>query len=216
MSSLADTRPAGRVPARLGKRIGWSLLGSSIGLSIVRRVCVLMIARVERRRGPATLESARGVIRLWHIDRFEQISLVRQTWILDDGTEVAKRDPVLDFHIVGTRLMPLLIAGTPWRSLMEEEFRSLVPALERRDEVALVGHTILWRQAAAFGASARALPPGLYRAFETFYRELIILAFHPDGIKRVLWHRHSIAETAISRRRFCRRFKAGVPSRMPA
>jgi hypothetical protein len=82
----------------------------------------------------------------------------------------------------------------------------LVPLLQARDEIALVGTTILRRQVADFGASLRELPPGVHKSLDTFYRKLILLAFHPGGAKRVLSERQAVAEAAISREEFCRRY----------
>lgn len=210
MSTLADARSAGRAPSQLTRRIGWGLLGSYLGRQAVRGVCTYMIRHLEMVRGAPTVESARGIVRLWRINRLEQISWrPLEPWRLDDGTLLTPQHPVLDFHIVGTLLLQHLNTGEPWRKVLEEEFRSLAPLLEQRDEPAVFGTTILWRQAAAFGASTRAMPPGLFAALDTFYREMILLAFHPGGgIKRVLWHRHTVAEAAISRVEFCRRYGA--------
>ena len=158
-------------------------------------------------RGAPTLESARGIVRLWRIDRLEEISSgLPQPWRLDDGTVLMPSDPVLDFHIVAAPLYQHINRGEPWKQVLEEEFRSLAAQFAPRDEAAVYGTTILLRQAAAFGASTRAMPPGLLTALDTFYREMILLAFHPGGIKRVLWHRHTVAEAAISRVEFCRRY----------
>ena len=77
--------------------------------------------------------------------------------------------------------------------------------------VALVGRTILRTQVAQFGASLRDLPPGLSTALETFYRKLILLAFHPRGSQRAMTEHQKVADAAISRREFCRRF--GEPAR---
>jgi hypothetical protein len=81
-----------------------------------------------------------------------------------------------------------------------------VPALEQRGETALVGRTILRTQVAQFGASVRDLPPGPRVALETFYRKLILLAFHPRGSRRAMSERQQVADAAISRREFCRRY----------
>jgi hypothetical protein len=68
--------------------------------------------------------------------------------------------------------------------------------LQSRDEIALVGSTILRRQVTEFGASLRELPPGIHKSLDTFYRRLILLAFHPSGVKRVLLEREPVAEAA--------------------
>jgi hypothetical protein len=207
MNTWADAGSDGSSSSQLTRRIWWHLLGSRLGRRVVRGVCTYMVCHLEKTRGTPALESARGIIRLWRIDRFDQISVMRpEPWLLNDGTVLMPHDPVLDFHIVGMQLLQHLNAGEPWRDVLEKEFRSLAPRLEQRDEPAVFGTTILWRQAAAFGASTRAMPPGLFAALDTFYREMILLAFHPGGIKRVLWHRHTVAEAAISRIEFCRRY----------
>jgi hypothetical protein len=41
---------------------------------------------------------------------------------------------------------------------------------------------------------------------ETFYRKLILLAFHPRGSRRAMSERQQVADAAISRREFCRRY----------
>jgi hypothetical protein len=69
------------------------------------------------------------------------------------------------------------------------------------------GSTILRRQVADFGASLRELPPGVHKSLDTFYRKLILLAFHPGGAKRVLSEKQAVAEAAISREEFCRRYQ---------
>lgn len=167
-------------------------------------------------RGAPTLESGRGIIRLWRIDRFEQVSVrPSEPWRLDDGTMLMPQDPVLDFHIVGVPLRRQIKLGEPWKQVLEEEFRSMAPRLAQRDETAVFGTTILWRQAAAFGASTRTIPPGPSASLDTFYREMILLAFHPGGINRVLGHRHNVAEAAISRADFCRRYGAQPVRRPP-
>jgi hypothetical protein len=191
----------------LTRRIGWGLLGSYPGRQVVRGVCRYMAQHVIAVRGAPTLESPRGIIRLWRVDRFEQVSVrPSEPWRLDDGTMLMPRDPVLDFHIVGALLRQQINMGAPWKQVLEEEFRSMSRRLAQRDETALFGTTILWRQAAAFGASTRAVPPGPFATLDTFYREMILLAFHPGGINRVLWRQNSVAEAAISRLEFCRRY----------
>jgi len=116
-------------------------------------------------------------------------------------------DPVLDVHIVGDKLLAVLSTGHRWRPVIAEEFRSLVPQLECRDEIALVGSTILDRQVAEFGAVVRPLPPGLHRSWDTFYRKLILLAFHPGGADRAAHGSPPVLEAAIARIEFCRRFR---------
>ena len=72
--------------------------------------------------------------------------------------------------------------------------------------MALVGVTILRRQVLEFGATVRDPPPGAHRMFDTFYRRLILLAFHPRGVARALQDNERVVEVAISRADFCRRF----------
>ena len=50
--------------------------------------------------------------------------------------------------------------------MIDEEFRSLTPQIADRDEVALVGSTILARQVTEFGAVVRPIAPGLHRDWE--------------------------------------------------
>ncbi|HEY7243419.1 MAG TPA: hypothetical protein VH678_05995 [Xanthobacteraceae bacterium] len=195
-------------------RFGWELLGTKPGRLIVQRVCTLMVRKLERRNGPAILVSRRQVVRLWRLDSFAAFASEESPWLLDDGTIVRPDDPVLEMHIAGDRLLAILLAGERWQDVLQQEFASLAPALQRRDEVALVGRTILRNQVARFGASLRDLPPGLSTAFETFYRKLILLAFHPRGSRRAMSERQQMADAAISRCEFCRRY--GEAARQPA
>jgi hypothetical protein len=196
--------------APLAKQVGWSLLGSVIGRVLVVAVCRQMSRNLERRRGAPVIESRRGAVRLWRIERFADISwLPDVSWTLQDGIRLAPDDPVLEFHIAGERFMQLL-RNAHWRTVVAQEFQSIVPALEARDEVALVGSTILRRQVSDFGASLRELPPGLHRSLDTFYRKLILLAFHPGGARRVLLESRPVVEAAISRRGFCRRYRGSA------
>jgi hypothetical protein len=91
--------------------------------------------------------------------------------------------------------------------VIDEEFRSLAPQIADREEVALVGSTILARQVAEFGAVVRPIPAGLHRSWDTFYRKLILLAFHPGGAARAAHESPPVLEAAIARVEFCRRFK---------
>jgi hypothetical protein len=207
----AHAEVPGELPApALGRRFGWTLLGSPLGRFLALHVCQIMSRELERARGLPTLESRNGVVRLWRIENFADISWSpEQPWTLDDGVELDPRDPVLEFHIAGERFLELT-RGSRWRTVIGQEFHSLVPLLQSRDEVALVGSTILRRQVTEFGASLRELPPGLHKSLDTFYRKLILLAFHPGGAKRVLLERQAVAEAAISRREFCRRYRDDV------
>jgi YkoP domain len=190
------------------KPILWRLIAFAPVRAAIVGVCRYMSWRVERRRGVPIAESARGVIRLWRIERFREVSLLPdEPWPLLDGIVLRGDDPVLDFHIVGDKLFALLSSGRRWRPLIHEEFRSLTPQLEQRDEVALVGSTILARQVAEFGAVLRPIPPGLHRSWDTFYRKLILLAFHPGGADRAARESPPVLEAAIARIEFCRRFR---------
>lgn len=102
--------------------------------------------------------------------------------------------------------MAILLAGERWQDLFRQEFASLTPALEQRGETALVGRTILRAQVVQFGATLRDLPPGPIVALETFYRKLILLAFHPRGGRRAMSERQQVADAAISCREFCHRY----------
>jgi hypothetical protein len=190
------------------KRIFWRLIAFAPVRAAIVGVCRYMSWRVERQRGPPVAESALGVVRLWRIERFREVSLAPdEPWSLADGVALRGDDPVLDLHIVGDKLLAQLSGGRRWRPLIAEEFRSLVPQLEQRNEVALVGTTILDRQVAEFGAVLRPLPPGLHRSWDTFYRKLILLAFHPAGADRAARESPPVIEAAIARVEFCRRFR---------
>lgn len=200
------TVPAGARPP-LARRVGWGLLGSALGRSLALSVCRLMSRNLERTRGAPAVESRNGVVRLWRVEKFEAVSwLPQQRWILNDGVRLDPGDSVLEFHIAGDRFIELLRTAH-WRIVVEQEFRSLVPLLQPRDEIALVGSTILRRQVTDFGATLRELPAGMHRSLDTFYRKLILLAFHPGGAKRVLSERQPVVEAAISREEFCRRYR---------
>ncbi|MBV8827127.1 MAG: hypothetical protein JO220_19245 [Hyphomicrobiales bacterium] len=190
------------------KRIFWRLISFAPVRALIVGVCRYMSRRVERRRGAPIAESARGVVRLWRIERFREVSLLPdEPWPLLEGVVLRGDDAVLDFHIAGDKLLALLSSGRRWRPLIHEEFRSLTPQLERRHELALVGSTILARQVAEFGALLRPVPPGLHRSWDTFYRKLILLAFHPGGADRAARESPPVLEAAIARVEFCRRFR---------
>jgi hypothetical protein len=53
----------------------------------------------------------------------------------------------------------------------------------------------------------RPLPAGLHRSWDTFYRKLILLAFHPGGADRAARENPPVLEAAIARVEFCRRFR---------
>jgi len=196
---------AGRVSP---KRLFWRLIAFTPARAAIAGVCRYMSRRVERQRGPPTAESAGGVVRLWRIEHFREVSLLPdEPWPLSDGVVLRGNDPVLDFHIVGDKLLARLSGGRSWREIIRDEFRSLAPQLEQRDEVALVGSTILAGQVAEFGAVLRPIPPGRHRSWDTFYRKLILLAFHPGGADRVAHDSPPVLEAAIARVEFCRRFR---------
>jgi hypothetical protein len=185
--------PAGSPPPPLSSRVAWRLLGSGPGRFVAICVCRFMRRQLESKRGAPTLLSRNGVVRLWRVERFQHVSWSPdQPWVLDDRIQVDPSDPVLEFHIAADRFLVELLRTAHWRTVIWHEFHSLVPLLESRDEIALVGSTILRRQVSEFGASLRELPPGLYRSFDTFYRKLILLAFHPGGARR---------------QEFCRRYR---------
>jgi hypothetical protein len=188
--------------------IFWRLIAFAPVRAAIVGVCRYMSWRVEWQRGRPTAESALGVVRLWRIEHFRDVSLSpEEPWPLLQEVVLRGDAPVLDCHIVGDKLLALLSSGRRWRPLMAEEFRSLVPQLEGREEVAVVGTTILARQVAEFGAVLRPLPPGLHRSWDTFYRKLILLAFHPGGADRAAHERSPVVEAAIARVEFCRRFR---------
>ena len=192
------------------RRVFWRLLGISACRTLIVKVCGVMSRDVERRRGPPALESRRAVVRLWHIDAYQSVSRTRgAAWRLSDGMLLRVNDPVLEMHIAADMLIPLVSNGTPWRVVIEEEFRSMSWMLQQRPEVALVGDTILRRQVLEFGASVRDPPPGPRRMLDTFYRRLILLAFHPRGVARAMQDNECVVEVAISRADFLRRFGVG-------
>jgi hypothetical protein len=195
-------------PSARPKRLFWRLFALAPVRAAIVGVCRYMSWRVERQRGMPIAESAGGVVRLWRIERFREVSLLPdEPWPLLEGVVLHGDDPVLDFHIVGDKLFAELSSGRRWRSVIDEEFRSLTPQIEQRDEVALVGSTILARQVAEFGAVLRPIPPGLHRTWDTFYRKLILLAFHPGGADRAARASPPVLEAAIARVEFCRRFR---------
>jgi hypothetical protein len=204
--------PAGPPSPALSSRVAWRLLDSGAGRFVAICVCRFMRRQLESTRGAPTFVSRNGVVRLWRIARFQHVSwLPGEPWVLDDGIRLDPNDPVLEFHIAADRFLELLRTAH-WRTVIRHEFHSLVPLLESRDEIALVGSTILRRQVSEFGASLRELPPGLFRSFDTFYRKLILLAFHPGGAPRALLERQPVVEAAISRQEFCRRYGANLAS----
>ena len=202
---VEQANTAGRAAS---KRLLWRLIAFPPARAAIVAMCRYMSWRVEHQRGPPTAESAGGVVRLWRIEHFREVSLLPdEPWPLSDGVVLRGHDPVLDFHIVGDRLLAQLAGGRRWREIIREEFRSLTPQIERRDEVALVGSTILARQVVEFGAVLRPIPPGLHRSWDTFYRKLILLAFHPGGADRAARESPPVLEAAIARVEFCRRFR---------
>jgi hypothetical protein len=189
------------------KRFAWILLGSALGRFLALGVCRFMSRRLERRRGAPALESRNGVVRPSRVEKFEDVSWPpQQPRLLDDGVRLDPDDSVLEFHIAGDRFIELLRTAH-WRAVIEQEFHSIVPLLQSREETGPVGSTILRRQVTDFGASLRELPPGVHKSLDTFYRKLILLAFHPGGAKRALSERKAVAEAAISREEFCRRYR---------
>jgi len=205
-------RPGGIGPAR---RALWRILGLTACRTVIVKLCHVMNWDLERRRGPPDLESRHAIVRLWHVDAYQSVSRIRgAAWRLRDGVALHSNDPVLEMHLAADMLVPLLLNGTPWRVVIEEEFRSLSPLLQGRSEVALVGETILRRQVLEFGASVREPPPGPHRVFDTFYRRLVLLAFHPSGVARAMRDDEPVVEVAISRVDFCRRFN-GPPVASP-
>jgi hypothetical protein len=202
---VEQANTAGRAAS---KRLLWRLIALTPARAAIVAMCRYMSWRVEHQRGPPTAESAGGVVRLWRIEHFREVSLLPdEPWPLSDGVVLRGHDPVLDFHIVGDRLLAQLAGGRRWREILREEFRSLTLQIERRDEVALVGSTILARQVVEFGAVLRPIPPGLHRSWDTFYRKLILLAFHPGGADRAARESPPVLEAAIARVEFCRRFR---------
>jgi hypothetical protein len=200
-------RPDGTAPTR---RAFWRILGSSVCRAVIAKTCAVMTWNLERRKGPPDLESRHAIVRLWHVGAYQSVSRIRgPAWRLSDGVLLDSNDPVFEMHIAADMLIPLLSNGTPWRAVIEEEFRSLSSVLQGRFEVALVGDTILRRQALEFGASVRRPPSGVHEKFDTFYRRLILLAFHPSGVARAMRDEERVVEAAISRVDFCQRYGGG-------
>ena len=190
------------------KRLLWRLIAFAPVRAVIAAVCRYMSWRVERQRGRPAAESAGGVVRLWRIEHFRTVSpMPDEPWPLADGVVLRPDDPVLDFHLIGDKLLAQLSTGRRWRAVIDEEFRSLAPQIEQRDEVAIVGSTILARQVTEFGAVVRPVPAGLHRSWDTFYRKLILLAFHPGGASRAARESPPVLEAAIARVEFCRRFR---------
>jgi hypothetical protein len=166
---------------------------------------------VERDRGPPLVESPEGAMRFWRIDRYREVALSKDVgWTLDDGTPLMPDDPVLEMHIRGERLIGYLARREPWWDFVAREFSAVVPELRERPEVAIVGSTILRKQVVRFGASTRRAPPSLHTFFDTFYRRLILLAFHPGSVARVLSDDQPLVDAAISIQEFCRRYGAAM------
>jgi len=192
---------------------GWTVLGSLAGRRVLRQVCAVMVRKFQRRRGSPAVESRLGVVRLWRIETYREIARGSEAmWLLSDGTSLHPDDPVLELHIAGDRLIDALQGGRSWKHVIAEEFASLVPLLQSRREIAIVGSTILQRQVVAFGASVRPVARTLHCRLDTFYRKLILIAFHPGGIRRVFAQRESLADAAISLKNFRCRFAAASSS----
>jgi hypothetical protein len=111
---------AGRGPP---KRLFWRLMAFAPARAAIAGVCRYMSWRVERQRGPPAADSARGVVRLWRIEQFRQMSLVPdEPWPRADGVVLRADDPVLDFHIAGDKLLAQLSAGRRWRTTSMRNF----------------------------------------------------------------------------------------------
>jgi hypothetical protein len=185
----------------------WHILGSRACRAVIAEVCATMTWNLERRKGLPDLESRNAIVRLWHVGAYQSVSRIRgPAWQLSDGVLLHSSDPVLEMHIAADMLMRLLSNGTPWRVIIEQEFCSLCSVLQGRPEVALVGDTILRKQVLEFGASVRHPPLGAHQMLDTFYRRLILLAFHPSGVARAMQDEERVVEVAISRVDFCQRF----------
>jgi hypothetical protein len=195
----------------LARRALWRILALRACRAVIAKLCAIMTWNLERRRGRPDLESRHAIVRLWHVDAYQSVSRIHgPPWQLRDGVALHANDPVLEMHIAADMLIALLSNGTPWRVVIEEEFRSLGPVLQARPEVALVGDTILRTQVLEFGASVRDAPPGPHRLMDTFYRRLILLVFHRGGVSRAMQDHERVVEVAISRVDFCRRY-GGCP-----
>lgn len=202
----AASTPAARSPA---VSLGWRVLASPPMMIPITFACREMIARLERRHGPPACRSRHEIVRLWRIERFADVARGHGDWRLADGTVLHDTDAVLEFHIASDRLLAALRTGERSKDIILREFASLVPALEGRHETALIGSTILARQVERYGATTRPVPGGWHTRFDHFYRKLILLAFHPAGLVRVLSQDQPLVEAAISRADFCGRFRSG-------
>jgi hypothetical protein len=101
--------PAGLPLPSFAKRAGWTLFRWFAGRFIALTVCRLMNHSLNKARGRPTLISQNGVVKLWRIDKFAEISYFpAEQWVLDDGARLDPGDPVLEFHIVGERFIELL------------------------------------------------------------------------------------------------------------
>lgn len=182
--------------ALTGLRFGlWHTLGGLHPILVF--VCRFMARREVRRYGTPDCTSAHNVIRLWrHV-------YDRERWDLSDGTALLCGDPVFEMHIGGEWLVEQVALGVPWREVIQRELASLAPKLARECDAAIVGRTLMHKQVLEFGGDIRELPGSVYRALDTFYKRLILLAMHPGGAKRLLHERQPIAEAAISLAKFC-------------
>jgi hypothetical protein len=195
-------------PSASPKKVGWTLLSTPAGRRLLRYVCDVMVRRLETSRGAPLLESRLGVVRLWREERFRSVATGEaEPWTLDDGTILDPDDRVLEMHIHGGRLCAALESGRAWREVIAEEFGSLAPLLADHNEKAIVGTTILKRQVISFGASVRPAQTRLHSTLDTFYRRLILIAFHPGGASRVLRERQRVVDAAISIPSFVQRFR---------
>lgn len=207
-----ETRERGPQPQSLS-HAGWIVLGSAAGRLILRRICAGMARELQMRRGAPAVESRLGIVRLWRVETYQKVAKGPEAvWILSDGTTLHPDDPVLELHIAGDRLIDALQGGRFWAHVIADEFASLVPLLQPRREIAIVGSTILQRQVIAFGASVRPVRRTIHGRLDTFYRKLILTAFHPGGVRRVFAQREPVADAAISLKNFCCRFAAASSS----
>src|SRR5215510_14871941 len=99
----ANTRRA--LPFRPDRRP----LRSGAGRLIAVCVCRFMRRQLESRRGAPAIVSRNGVVRLWRVERFEDVSWApSEPWVLDDGVKLDPAHSVLEFHIAADRFLELL------------------------------------------------------------------------------------------------------------
>jgi len=174
------------------------------------------IFHYDLKRGAPVLVSANGILLLRPISAYGDLPYVsHESWCTGDTT-ITNDTPVLEIHIVNKALARVMYAGGNWQKLFEEAFYSLATQLSARTtnrnaagqpmETALVATTILRREAEFFGFCARDVPQGVHHSLDRFFRRLYLFAYHPEGARRVLKEHEPLVQTAISVKKFCRKY----------